>query len=254
MKLFASFCMAFRMYTRFPVPSVEWKEENMDLMFCFFPGIGLAVGAVVWVVWRAGMWLGPEGFLLPAVLTVLPLLLTGKIHMDGYMDTLDALGSWGEQKRKLEILKDSHTGAFAVIGCGIWLLVCFGGWTEISSEKQVICIWMGYILSRALSGFSVVTFPKAGQKSSTVAVFSQAANKRIVKVTIACWFFVCAAAGIWLCGWMAAAAVIVLLAVFGYYWNMSRAQFGGITGDLAGYFLQVGELAVLLAAALGKGW
>ena len=43
------------------------------------------------------------------------LLVTGGIHMDGYMDTMDALHSYGSREKKLEILKDSHIGAFAVI-------------------------------------------------------------------------------------------------------------------------------------------
>ena len=43
------------------------------------------------------------------------LLVTGGIHMDGYMDTMDALHSYGNREKKLEILKDSHIGAFAVI-------------------------------------------------------------------------------------------------------------------------------------------
>ena len=51
-------------------------------------------------------------------------------------------------------------------------------------------------------------------------------------------------------------AVIVILAallVFLYYYRMSRKQFGGITGDLAGYFLQVCELAMLAGAVLSRG-
>ena len=37
-----------------------------------------------------------------------------------------------------------------------------------------------------------------------------------------------------------------------YYVSMARRQFGGITGDLAGFFLQLCELCMVLGAALGQ--
>ena len=45
-----------------------------------------------------------------------------QIHMDGFLDTMDALNSYGSREKKLEILKDSRTGAFAVIGFGLYLV------------------------------------------------------------------------------------------------------------------------------------
>ena len=38
---------------------------------------------------------------------------------------------------------------------------------------------------------------------------------------------------------------LTLAVVFGWYLWMADREFGGITGDLAGYFLQVFELAAL---------
>ena len=38
--------------------------------------------------------------------------------------------------------------------------------------------------------------------------------------------------------------------VFLYYRKMSYSEFGGITGDLAGWFLQMCELSVLFAAVI----
>ena len=43
--------------------------------------------------------------------------------MDGFLDTVDARSSCQDRQRKLEILKDPHTGAFAVIGGGVYLLI-----------------------------------------------------------------------------------------------------------------------------------
>ena len=253
MKLKESLYLAIGMYSRFPVPRTEWREENMDYVFCFFPLVGVLVGVCQYARYQAGNLAGAGRFLMAALLTVLPLFLTGKIHMDGYLDTLDALGSWGDREKKLAILKDSHTGAFGVIGCGIYLLLSFGAWCEVDTLPQLSCICLGYVLSRSLSGFSVVTFPKAGQADSTVAVFSRAARTKTVRATLVCQAVGAGGLLLFLTGILGLCCLAVLLLVFAYYYGMSRKQFGGITGDLAGYFLQTGELAVLLTAALGKG-
>ena len=54
------------------------------------------------------------------------LLVTGGIHLDGFMDTTDARSSYGDREKKLAILKDSHVGAFAVIGCSFYLILSAG--------------------------------------------------------------------------------------------------------------------------------
>lgn len=61
------------------------------------------------------------------------LLVTGGIHMDGYMDTMDALHSYGSREKKLEILKDSHIGAFAVIMTVLYVLIAAGAYSEIKN-------------------------------------------------------------------------------------------------------------------------
>ena len=63
-----------------------------------------------------------------------PLLVTGGIHLDGFMDTTDARSSYGDMEKKLAILKDSHVGAFAVIGCSFYLILSAGAWSEIDAN------------------------------------------------------------------------------------------------------------------------
>ena len=94
MPVFRSLLIAFSTYSRIPVPQVEWNEENRRWSMCFFPLVGLVIGLLLWG-WLAlcgSLKIGP--FLRGAVSAMIPLLLTGGIHMDGYMDTIDALASW----------------------------------------------------------------------------------------------------------------------------------------------------------------
>ena len=61
----------------------------------------------------------------------MPVIITGGIHLDGFVDTMDAINSYQPIERKLEILKDSHIGAFALISCVTYFIISFGLWSEI---------------------------------------------------------------------------------------------------------------------------
>ena len=129
--LLESFVIAFSMYSRIPMPFVEWSGRGMKYAFCFFPLIGVVIGACVsafaWAAERAGL-----GVLAFALLgTAIPLLITGGIHMDGFLDVTDARSSFQSRERKLEILKDPHAGAFAIVGCGVYLLLYAAAFSEL---------------------------------------------------------------------------------------------------------------------------
>ena len=138
--LWNSFKIAFSMFSKIPMPQAEWTKENMKYMFCFFPFIGTAIGTLILAAsWAAG-YLGMNVLFLSVILTVLPVLVTGGIHVDGLLDTADALSSWQERKRRLEILKDSHAGAFAVITACVYFLCWLGAWSEICFDVRLTMI------------------------------------------------------------------------------------------------------------------
>lgn len=251
MKLLNACLIAFATYSRIPVPQAKWTEENMKYSFCFFPLIGVVIAAALAAAqWLCGA-LGLEGVLFGAVAAVLPTLLTGGIHMDGFCDTCDALASCQPVERKLEILKDSNAGAFAVIRTCVYYLLYFAAFTQLS-RRSVLAVCCGFVLSRALSGWAVVQF-RGAKTSGLAAAFRSAAQRKAVTVTMVVWGL-CAAVGMvliqpvaGLCALLAAAGVLV------YYRVMCYRQFGGLTGDLAGYFLCLCELCMALAAVLGEG-
>ena len=67
------------------------------------------------------------------------------------------------------------------------------------------------------------------------------------------WACVCGGVMLYLSWKQAVIMILAALLVFFYYDRMSRKQFGGTTGDLAGYFLQICELAMLAGAVLSRG-
>ena len=232
---------------------MDWEKENMRYAMCFFPMIGVVIGAVMylagWLLDKAAVGTLFRG----VVFTLIPIIITGGIHMDGFMDTMDALGSWGDREKKLEILKDSHAGAFAILGMGCYLMWSVAVWSELPAEVLRVC-GVGFVLSRALSGFSVVTFP-AARNSGLLKMFQDGAQKKVVRITMCLYV---AAAVIMMAVMNARAmtgAVIGVMIAFLYYIVVSRKQFGGVTGDLAGFFLETAELAMftgILVTCIGR--
>ena len=182
---------------------------------------------------------------------LIPVLVTGGIHLDGLLDTADALSSWQPKEKKLEILKDSNAGAFAVIVACCYFLACFGFWTELSG-RQVLVLSGGYMLSRSMSGLSVASFPCA-RKTGTVATFSDAVQERTVMTCLYILLFLSAGFMCLLDAKLGTAAVVGAWCTFFWYYCMSMKQFGGITGDLAGCFVQTCELVMAICVwAAGK--
>ena len=117
--LLESLDVAFSMYSAIPMPQIEWNERNMKYMMAFFPMVGVVQGALLLGFSLLAQALGLGFVLFAAVAALLPLFVTGGIHLDGFCDTVDALSSHQTREKKLEILKDPHTGAFAVMGLSL---------------------------------------------------------------------------------------------------------------------------------------
>jgi len=161
---------------------------------------------------------------------------------------MDAKSSYGDREKKLEILKDPHTGAFAIISLCCYFLLCVGIFSEMRTER-LFAAALVFVFSRSLSGISVVTF-QAAKNSGLLRTFQDGAQKRNVRIVLIFWLFATVVGFYLTAGLCGVAAAVVGLAVFFYYYQFSRKQFGGITGDLAGYFLQLCELFMLAVLAL----
>ncbi len=250
MTFFKSLLVALSTYSIVPVPQFEWNEKNMKYAICFFPVVGVLCGAALYGWYALCVWLNVSAVLFGVVAVCLSLLLTGGIHMDGFMDTVDALASHQSQERKLEILKDSHIGAFAPIYLGIYLLLQLGLFHEIYLQGNVLTVLPVYILSRSLSALCAVNLPNA-RKSGMLCAYTQDTDRKKATAAMVILIFLCMAGTValsWIPGSIAVVASI--LAVL-FYRSMAMKQFGGVTGDTAGFFLQICELAAMAGIWVG---
>ena len=261
-KMWNSFKIAFSMYSKIPMPQSEWTDENMSLAMCFFPWVGAVIGLITWLAYQAGQWLadrqeaasagisGNCNLFLTILLVLIPIFITGGIHLDGFLDTQDALSSYQPMERRLEILKDSHAGAFAIISCSVYFLAYIGIYSILTTHAVKV-IAISFMLSRTLSGLSVICFPQARKKGQgLVATFSESAEKKANRRILFIYLIVFSIIMIVVGRISGVAAVITALLVFWYYHHMSISKFGGVTGDLAGYFLQMCEILMALAVVV----
>lgn len=246
-RIFETTAAAFAMFSALPAPHVEWTGDNTRWLLGAFPLVGAVVGGACWG------WAGLCGMLaLPDILrgtglTLIPVLLTGGFHLDGYADTWDALASHASPEKKQEILKDPRCGAFAVIRLCAYFTAYFALCASAElSGRALGCMTLAFVLERALSGLAIARFPLA-KNTGLAHTFATAADRKTVgRILLA----VCALAGgglIALGGLAGGAMLAAALWTFQRYDVTARRQFGGISGDLAGWFLQRAELGMLAA-------
>ena len=239
------------------MPHVEWTKENMRFSICFLPLVGVVIGLLegFWIFFcmRFGIGRLTEVLMLAAI----PIILTGGIHLDGFMDTMDAVNSWQDRERKLEILKDSHIGAFSVIMLLLYYLLDIAAMSSVLdrlsgpglSENDLLLRLLPFLLipafSRAVTGTALV-FGKTAGKGGIAYTFAEAGDLPAVRAVMICWD--------------AAIPVIIgiidplmgiafaLLASLGaaFFMKDTKKQFGGITGDLCGcLIMQLGLLMMI---------
>lgn len=166
MKILESIVVAFQFLTRLYLPiNVEWDTTNLRRSLMWF---GL-VGAFIGVILAGAMTLFNRFDLIPAVSAIIILIIwifiTGGMHIDGISDMADGFFSMRDKEKTLEIMKDSHVGAFGVITIVFLLLIKFEMLKEfIIIEKNVWLLILPPTIARIAAGL-VLSFYETTKKS-----------------------------------------------------------------------------------------
>lgn len=259
---FETIAVAFSLFSAIPMPRFEWDNRNMRYMLLGFPLVGAAVGGacLLWYIFCES--LGLPRLFLGAGLTVLPVAVTGGIHMDGFVDTVDALSSHGDHEKKAHILRDPHIGAFAVIGVGVYYVSALGIWSALvidggrvdgifsSDTGFYIQLVLSFVISRILSGMAVVSFPRTPERDLLHVFYDYADEKKVFRFLVI-WDAVVSVV-IVLTGVIGGAMVAVAHLIYLYYYRQCMREFGGVSGDQAGWFLVAAELGMAAVMVIGR--
>ena len=252
-----SLLIALSMYSAIPVKCLNWTEKNLRNAMVFFPLVGLLCGVGLWLVWLVCGLLHVSSVLFGVLAVASGVLITGGIHLDGLCDTCDALCSFGDREKRLNILKDPHVGAFGPLWLIAFLLAEVGCFAQIYDRPVLLPLaCTGFAFARTMGGRKVVASPCA-KDSGLAHIFAENSDKRAVSRMLLAEFVLFAVLlGLWACRVphaLAAAKVLVIVLVVWYavHEHISRRVFGGVTGDLAGFCISLSELITLAAAAIG---
>lgn len=247
MRIVNAFLLCISMFTRIPVPETGWTAENRKNALLFLPIVGALIGLLLILFSLIARALSFGAALTGAGYALLPLLVTGGIHLDGFADTVDALSSHQPADKKRAILKDPHVGAFGVIYTAAYLVCYFAACTELpASALSALILLFILTLSRALGGIAVSAFPNA-EKTGLAASFSLAADQKTTVGVLAAIAVFCAAFLIGLSALSGLAAVCAAAACLFLVHRIAERDFSGMSGDIAGYLISISELFMLLA-------
>ena len=238
-----AFAMCQSMFCSIPAPQI-WDEKAKDKMLLFLPIVGLEIGAI----WALLAWvcrlLNLPALVTGLILCAYPYIITGFIHLDGYMDVTDAVKSWRNLERRREILKDSHVGSFAVIGIVLLMIAQFAFFAAAPADSDHLILIFIPAVSRCCSSLAVT-----GLKPMTTSQYADQRKPKSHIAVLVVMLFVFLVLGFLLCGKYVISLVGCLV---GYSLALRRAykSLVGMNGDISGYALTIGELCAVAVYAL----
>lgn len=248
-RIIRAFFMCLGMFTSIPCPYRPWDEEARPLMTTCLPFVGLVIGGI----WSLAAWLlllikAPSA-IMAAVLTLLPYILTGFIHLDGFMDTCDAVLSRRDLEERRRILKDPHVGSFGVICLCSLFIICFALFSSAELQEgwrlRTLIFIPAAVRACAALGVSCL---KPISHSQYSGEYRKRVSKRQVFVQ---WFLLGAvlAVSVVLCR---EGAIAVAASALGYGLGVlyGYKQLQGMSGDISGFSLVIGEALGIAALVI----
>ena len=218
--------MTLSMFTVIPLPKYEWDDRAAKHIMKLYPFIGLIIGALWYLSFFVLSKLNVPIMLMAALILTVPYILTGFLHLDGFMDVSDALLSRRDKETKLRILKDSTVGAFSVISVVLLLLVVIP------------------IASRAINGYFIVSQEMLGQ--SSLAKFFKEGTGKVDEIILLGIYVLVALITFFTLGINYLIAILAMGLISFILLLKVKKELGGINGDVAGYILVLMEFTGIL--------
>lgn len=239
-----AYVMCQSMFLAIPCPIKIWDEEAKDKMLLFLPIIGLEIGAIWAALAAVCSFLKLPVLIKSLLLCAYPYIITGFIHLDGFMDVTDAVRSCRSLEKRLEILKDPHVGSFSVINVILLILAQFSIFASVHSYANHIILIFIPAISRCFSSLAITSLKP--MSTSQYANHKKPKAHLIILSAMLCIFLL---ASVIVCKKYSLACIGCLI---GYVFALLKAykSLGGMNGDVSGYALTIGELCALAVYAL----
>jgi adenosylcobinamide-GDP ribazoletransferase len=230
--------IAFGLMTTLPfnLPD-DWSAGDSGRASVWYPLVGLVVGALTWLAWKAAALVFPP-LAAGVIALVVWVALTGGLHLDGLADCCDGLFASVTKERRLEIMKDPHVGAFGVIGLVLVLLLKAAALASLTSTSS-----FGTLLAASLARWCILPaglLPLA-RPSGMGADFASGFRRSFLL-----WGAIIPVAIALLLGLRGILSLSIGVCATALILWFAKSRIGGVTGDVFGMVVEVVETIVLL--------
>jgi len=223
------------------MPAESARDEEMRLTgrsIVYFPLVGLVIGLLLSLLYILFRTVLPSA-VISVLLVVALAVITGAHHIDGLMDTCDALVAGKTRAQRLEIMADTRVGAFGITAGCLSLLTKY---ICLSALLSLYTLLTFPLLSRwAITGL-VLLFPAAKDSGSFFSLKSGAGWSGFIGATVLALALTIVINGL-LIGPLLMAGLFGLLYCLGL---LFKRIFGGLTGDCCGALIESGEVIALI--------
>ncbi|MBE2198531.1 MAG: adenosylcobinamide-GDP ribazoletransferase [Anaerolinea sp.] len=228
-----------------PLIKRPFTDQELGQAVGYYPLVGLLLGGALVGGNAALALLFPAAPRL-ALLLALWVLLTGVLHLDGFLDACDGLfGGWTPEKR-LHIMRDERVGAFALAGGALLLLTKYTALTAVPHLTPALLL--APLLGRWAMSLALIRYPYARAEGLGHTMKAMASGRELLLATgtavLAAWFI------------GGGPGLLALAAAWGTAVGVARfvmRRIPGLTGDIYGAICELTEVVVLLLFVSG-GW
>ncbi len=239
------FLAALSFLTVIPLPRRrEVSPEQVGRSIGYFPVVGIIIGLILaGLYWLLRLVL--PSAVVSGLLLVCLVVLTGGLHLDGFVDTCDGIAGHKTAEARWQVMHDSRAGAFGIVGVCCLLIVKYVSLNSVPESLMMMTLVLMPVVSRWAMVYAVFAYPYA-RPSGLGKVFKQAASQRRLAIAT----LVALAVAI---PWFRLAGLVIMLGVWVIVVAMAaylKRKFSGLTGDTYGAINEVAEVGVLILVCL----
>ena len=247
--LFNSINMAIGMFTILPPMKKVWCEKSAKHIMKIFPIIGLIIGLIWYGVSLILSRFNIGSMLGSTILMVVPFIITGFIHLDGFMDVSDALLSRRPKEEKVRILKDSTVGAFSVISLILVFFMQFASInTILTRNENTIFLILIPIASRSIDAYFLLT--KKAIKESYFGNLYKEGTGIVDRLVLIFTYILVLIVSFLIGGIGVMVSILSVLIICILLVRNCEKELGGINGDVSGYIITLSEFVSLIVLAI----
>ena len=237
MKFFKGFALAFNMLSILPIFKIHdfFKDINGYAVLSY-PLVGFILGSVLWALHTLLTPYIPQQH-LAIIIFGMWVLLTGALHLDGFCDSVDGL--FVSKDKALKVMKDPHNGGMGMIFGGVFLILKASSLATFDTFYLLPVILM---LSRFNASLAIYLYPYLSKKGiGSLAKWEF--NQKLFFITVTYTLLL----GMWICWGLVVMSLLVLFV--SKYFFIKR--YGGFTGDIYGFVIELTELILLNTVIIG---